>query len=302
MVSSTVDKLHFAFIIIDEANFLDKQALKLIRQQCEDCKILYIGDPAQLSPVKEEDCPVFKQGIPEAALTEVMRQAKGNPIIEAATIFRNAVVTGKWENIDIDNKHIKHVDAETFQMLAEKEMCRADWTTFDSKILAWTNETVRQMNNHLFELIHGRSEFHEGDYVLNNHFATNGGSKISTDAEVKILKIFDPTEKLGIPVIPVLIQGHGGTYFMIQDLNKYKAKVEEAQKENDYRVLEELKTLVDLRPAFALTVNKSQGSTYDKVFIDLNDIGMCRKPNHLARLLYVAISRAKNEVILTGDI
>lgn len=61
----------------------------------------------------------------------------------------------------------------------------------------------------------------------------------------------------------------------------------------------------DIDYAFAITANKSQGSTYDNVFVDVNDIcfgntGMLRdNKDEMLRRLYVAISRAKHEVILS---
>jgi ATP-dependent exoDNAse (exonuclease V) alpha subunit len=58
---------------------------------------------------------------------------------------------------------------------------------------------------------------------------------------------------------------------------------------------------IDLRAAYAQTINKSQGSTYDQVFIDLDDVSKCRNPNQLARMLYVAVSRARTRVYFTGD-
>jgi ATP-dependent exoDNAse (exonuclease V) alpha subunit len=64
-----------------------------------------------------------------------------------------------------------------------------------------------------------------------------------------------------------------------------------------------LDTWIDLRPSFAQTVNKSQGSTYDIVMIDLNDIcSKCRTLEQLARILYVALSRGRSRIIMTGDL
>ena len=59
---------------------------------------------------------------------------------------------------------------------------------------------------------------------------------------------------------------------------------------------------IDLRNAFACTINKSQGSTFDAVFIDLDDVRRCNSGEQMARMLYVAVSRARNHVYLTGDI
>jgi exodeoxyribonuclease V len=58
---------------------------------------------------------------------------------------------------------------------------------------------------------------------------------------------------------------------------------------------------VDLRAVFAQTVNKSQGSTYDKVFFDLDDLKKCHNGNTLARLLYVGTSRARHQCFFVGD-
>jgi exodeoxyribonuclease-5 len=49
-------------------------------------RLLVLGDPAQLPPVKGTG--YFTQGQPHNLLTEVHRQAKGNPIIEIATMVR----------------------------------------------------------------------------------------------------------------------------------------------------------------------------------------------------------------------
>ena len=62
------------------------------------------------------------------------------------------------------------------------------------------------------------------------------------------------------------------------------------------------RTWIDLRAAYAQTVDKSQGSTYDKVFIDLDDISHCTSGARIARMLYVAVSRARHQVIFTGDL
>ena len=58
----------------------------------------------------------------------------------------------------------------------------------------------------------------------------------------------------------------------------------------------------DLRPRDASTMHKSQGSTYDRVFIDLGNLSSCHNPDVAARLLYVSASRAKQHVILYGDL
>lgn len=48
----------------------------------------------------------------------------------------------------------------------------------------------------------------------------------------------------------------------------------------------------------ALTVHKSQGSTYENVFLDMEDLGKCADKDYdlYLRLMYVAVSRASDKV------
>lgn len=62
------------------------------------------------------------------------------------------------------------------------------------------------------------------------------------------------------------------------------------------------RSFVDIRPIYASTVHKAQGSGFAKVFIDLNDIGQNKKWYEVARLVYVALSRGKEQVYVTGDL
>jgi exodeoxyribonuclease V len=62
------------------------------------------------------------------------------------------------------------------------------------------------------------------------------------------------------------------------------------------------RSFVDLRPIHASTVHKSQGSTYRQVFVDLSDIGRNTRRDVLLRLLYVALTRARGDVVVTGKL
>lgn len=62
-------------------------------------------------------------------------------------------------------------------------------------------------------------------------------------------------------------------------------------------------TFFDLRPCFAGTVHKAQGCTFSNVFVDMSDLNIARnvgdptkREEMYARLLYVAITRARNNV------
>jgi hypothetical protein len=81
-------------------------------------------------------------------------------------------------------------------------------------------------------------------------------------------------------------------------LNKYsKTKITETWKEFFYN-----KKNIDCPIVFCycITAYKSQGSTYDNVFIDMNNILMCRRnsPLQLCRELYTAISRTRTNLVI----
>ena len=59
---------------------------------------------------------------------------------------------------------------------------------------------------------------------------------------------------------------------------------------------------MDLRFPYASTIHKAQGSTFDEVLIDLGSFRVCDDPDVAARLLYVAISRAKHRVSFYGKL
>jgi hypothetical protein len=54
----------------------------------------------------------------------------------------------------------------------------------------------------------------------------------------------------------------------------------------------------DIRPAYAMTVHKSQGSTFENVFVDAYDILVNPNREEALRCLYVAVSRASHNVVL----
>ena len=61
-------------------------------------------------------------------------------------------------------------------------------------------------------------------------------------------------------------------------------------------------TFCDLRPIHSSTVHKAQGSTYQTVYVDLTDIGRNTRKDVLLRLLYVALTRSRGDVVVTGEL
>ena len=73
-----------------------------------------------------------------------------------------------------------------------------------------------------------------------------------------------------------------------------------ADPSNWKKFFEVKETWLDLRAVYASSIHKSQGSTYDTVFLNLADIGKNWNATDVARLLYVGITRAAKQVVCYG--
>lgn len=286
-------------LFIDEASYVDEELLKMIFTYAAKCKIVFMGDPAQLTPVNSEVSPVFMQGFPTVRLTQVVRQAAGNPIVQLATQFRETVTSGQWFKFTPDGQHVAYVSRSEFEQDILKAFSGKG--RHGSKVLGWTNNCVIGFNNGIRDRIAGDPDFQVGDYAVNNNYVQVGRKSIKTDATVLITGIDSPEIRHGV---------HGKVFTLNQDICVFVPDSRKAVKnlerkmiaEGNESVLYQMSEWADLREIYACTVNKSQGSTYDQVFIDLDDISKCRSKNQVARLLYVAVSRARHRAVFTGEL
>lgn len=322
-------------IFIDEASYVDFQLLYWISTKIGNkCKIIFMGDKYQCKTA-DGTLPVFEviQGepvIPTVELTQIMRQADGNPIQDLAITLRNWVRDmGKTPVCPIDNKYICWFPRDKFNAAILKDMSREEWTYETSKVLAYRNRTVNALNKLIYSKVKGKQTIQPGDYVVNNQHISGMKNKapgIGTDRMVYIQDM-EATDVFGEPGFKIWTDSnprgkkHPQTgqdyipYFMPTDKNaiskltkRFTKRVQEAEigtpeftkARSD---LDKVKNLwVDLRPVYSQTVHKSQGSTFRRVFIDLEDLSYCFDRDQLRRLLYVAVTRASVQVVLTGDI
>lgn len=291
-------------IFIDEASYIDQTLLRTILALTQSSKVVFIGDPAQLTPVGNNNTPVFSHGFPKAELTEVVRQAKGNPIIDLATQLRHMVNTGQQAMFTPDGQTISHVSRDEFNALMLDSFSNPNWHFHDSKFLGWTNKCCIAHNKMLCSQIGNSTEFAVGDYVVNNRYlgGFNGQPTLKTDEIVQITERGNDDVQHGSPGVWYKVN-HSRSVFVPHARTAY-ARVCAALIKDDQSFLAMMveHKWADLRALYACTINKAQGSTFHTVFIDLDDVNRCRDDNQLARLLYVAVSRASHRVIMTGDL
>jgi len=291
---------HEELIIVDESSYIDEDLREYIIDGSKTCKVIFMGDHAQLTPVGCNYSPVFDADYPESTLTIIERQE--NPDLkDACEAFRAHVLGAKFPDVDLVPGIIEQLSGDDFKALMLTEFQRPDWNYYDSKYIAWTNQVVIGCNNFVRSNMHGSHEFRVGDYAINNKSISNNSSQLKPDQTVLISDIYPDSHEYGVLGNQVMLDGKH-SFFLPKDVSQIKTMIEKYTKEGDiYKARAITETWVDLRAAYACTVNKSQGSTFDTVFLDLGNINLCRDKDLKARLLYVAFSRARKKVIITGN-
>lgn len=148
----------FSLVIIDEASMINRDLFELIKKQTRgfSTKIIFMGDPAQIPPVNEQESVVFTNINDDNyyCLTKVERQSDINPIAHIYDSLRNNLEspydcfdkTTKLNEIGEgvvfikDRFEFRKILLDTFK---NKEF---DLDTDYCKLIAWTNDAVIKSN------------------------------------------------------------------------------------------------------------------------------------------------------------
>lgn len=161
---SSLDQYDVA--IVDEASMIGADLFERIVQEHGACTILFVGDPAQLPPVKGLGAlsPVFDRVAFKVRLTEVVRQAADNPIIRLSMALRKMIELGvKADPLSLAQALPKQGGGVPVALVAGTpgtlvdfwlEEHRAD-PSADTRIVAYTNAQVLDYNQRIHRALHG---------------------------------------------------------------------------------------------------------------------------------------------------
>lgn len=279
--------------------------------------IIFIGDSKQLNPVGEEVSPIWLKDWPTVELTEIIRQGEGNPIIDLSRdldliYFKSPCIKNGKGYIYNDNK------MQLIDELAEVN------GTDDLKYLAYTNIDVDAMNRAVRVRRYGENvrRIEKDETIVFNSPHGN----FYTSKEVKVDKfsiitdyVYIPSEKTKFSNVDQQplndLQKIKMKYYRVNDAFNvvhedsdlvYK-EVYASLKENNKRYTWDgrgyhyfASLFADITYNHALTVHKSQGSTYKEAIINIGNIGFNRNEIEKQRMLYTAVTRASNIVILNN--
>lgn len=150
----------YQLYIIDESSMINRGLIMFLENICKTnkCKIIYIGDDSQLSPVNERYSSAFK-GIKTSKLKQIVRQGDNNPISYLLELLRYDIehrsfnflnyISNNRTKFNEDNTKGYHVCSPIeFEQLVNINFNDEELTkNIDyAKVIAYTNNTVSAWN------------------------------------------------------------------------------------------------------------------------------------------------------------
>lgn len=278
------DQLDADVIILDEVSMVDIVLMHHFLNAVPDgCRIILVGDTDQLPAVGPGSVLkdiIRSQKIPAIRLDEIFRQAQTSMIIQNAHII-NAV--------RLPDLRKQYSDFVFYEL--------NDDTSITQKILDLCTKDLPHEGFNVLKDVQVLSPMHRflcGVENLNLMLQEQLNPKKNQDE----LKYSSQTFRVGDKVMHIRNNYQknvfNGDIGFIQDINNEKLTVDYF----DHIVTYEKNELNELTLAYASSVHKSQGSEYKVVIIPLSTSHYIMLQRNL---LYTAITRAKQKVIIIGS-
>ncbi len=310
-----------SLLAVDEASMVPQELYdKLMEvQQQFNLSIIFCGDPAQLPPVNENPSPALEHD--GYKLETIVRQEKDNPIIQTSMEVREAE-DAKNYNFTTNASGEQGVEVVS----SKKDLVYRALQAFDTdeyrkqgdhaRILAYRNDEVEKYNKLCRSMLYEGAEeqFIEGEWlVATDPWYGDKGRKntpVIQNSEEFVVEGKEPSKLYGFNtwVLEISPSPDSEKVKHIEVLNRdeldrYEKKLnelaEKAKKTNNWEKYYDYKEhFAHVDYSFAMTSHKSQGSTFTKTFVDIEDINACPNPSEIQRLKYVAVTRASKRLVV----
>lgn len=320
-------------LFVDECSMISEEMYNHIMSQIHRVRraIIFIGDSCQLPPVEAEGTgnvtklsPTFNIGL-RYELTEVLRQALDNPIINVATQIRECIGTGNEPMSILNNLEgmdtITPIDDEMLFLDVYKEYVTEHSTSSrklydfvqENKIIAYTNYRVNFANMYIRnEVFHEHTdvEFIAGEPIVFETITENCPYTVQQIIQCPEIrqesflgidcwqfKLPNGNFILGVgPYSRLKLEEH------LEDLvDKIEKKAENPLTKKpymwqDYYVIKNKINVINY--PYATTAHKSQGSTFNNIWFDTDFIERIPNNDTKCRILYTALTRPRYSVML----
>lgn len=312
--ASQIDR--FRLVIVDECSMINEEMWGLLVNAVSNLhnrtQLLFVGDAAQLPPVGEPESPCFRQIYHRSDLTQVVRY--GGAIGVLAEDIRRNLDRDKFPRFRSDTNAERTEGCFALSNRQQWETLMLKAFTSEAyqhnpdqvRALAYTNRRVNQLNQKIRTTIYGTNapRFVPGERLIAiNPCLQEEAILLPTSAECEVLKVAKGREG-NWPVWFLEIETEEGKFKTLRVLHEsgladYQLKLETFAKEKRWQEFWDLKQFFhEVDYAYSLTIHKSQGSTFQDVFVDL--ASMRANPNVVERnqLCYVAFTRAAKRLFI----
>lgn len=291
-------------VFVDEASMVSLELWEDLFEGCNDTKqnIVCLGDPFQLPPVVDKNASYFSIVDPDFVctermmLTEIVRQALDNPIIQASMLLRQGKVMEAMMDIDI-------IDSRAIETHAKDVYQR------NGVVICHMNATRNKLNNSIRNQLGKGSELEIGEPILitKNNYNTDllNGEIVNFKGwmdEPELNKFMDKFGDKGwynVRIGKALLDKCNGTPTMCVEevLGTLDTSLTNSVGYNaGRRYGKGMHQHANL--GYTLTCHKSQGSEWPEVFVVVEPtIDLNTKMG--ARWLYTAITRTKEKVSMS---
>ena len=310
---SQVDR--YRLIIVDECSMVNEELWRLLVNAVANLygstQILFVGDPAQLPPVNEPESACFREILHKSELTEVVRYGGAIGVI-AEDIRRH-----------LDRDRLPHFQTDTNRDRTEGcfVLPRAQWErlmlkafTSDAyqrnpdqvRALAYTNRRVVQLNQMIRRAIYGATalRFVPGERLIAlNPCLEDEAILLPTSAECEVINARRSRDGEW-PVWLLSVETEEGERKTLRVLHESAAselqlKLNLLAREKRWMEFWDFKQhFHEVDYAYSLTIHKSQGSTFQDVFVDVPSMRANRNVIERNQLCYVALTRAAKRLFL----
>jgi exodeoxyribonuclease-5 len=323
-----------------EGGFGDRDLLRDLFEHvfsAPDCKLLLIGDPAQLPPVGTDHSPALDikdlravgltAGVVE--LTEVVRQAEASGILVNATALRATLqeekpmprfISGYDDVLRVDGYDLQDALETAYAQDGDDEVC----------LVCRSNKRAYEYSQQVRARIHGfEEELCSGDRIMvvkNNYFwaGRNGKAELIANGEPMLVdRVHGVEERFGLRFADITARWWNGieereleVKVMLDVLaapspalpapqqrllqQSVMATFPVTSKGQLYRMLREdpYANALQVKYGYAVTAHKAQGGQWSTVFVDQGYVTEEMIDTEYVRWLYTAVTRATQRLYL----
>jgi exodeoxyribonuclease-5 len=325
------------YSMVGEQDLMDITAMQDPEYEADVAmKVVYIGDPNQLPPVGDIQA-ITPSGPWWIKLTQVYRQAEDNELLDTIYAIKDMIEGGPVQSLPENKNFIRGMDIvnrykddrQTDKVILAYTNQRVESLNAEIQgymvplhgddVFSPTTRELYLVEDFIesYQVVSIIKAFGDEELGFNSKYKTL--EHLITMDGIQFIQLHNQDEE---SVTHACIFGHyqykiklealkceaANTNRNIESTHKVSAKVwaslnshtklarARAKAWRDYLTFKECVICLDF--PHAMTVHKSQGSTYNTVYLDSDDLYLCatRNFNLYLKLMYVAISRASNKV------